>query len=120
MLLAQKETYAKAISFFAKHGLENAPEKLKKDECSAVLTLGFGIKVSGKIAEMKKQLQDEEIAKGRSDAAFWKILEEATSEEAGEREERGPNGDPRGQKRPREETDKREEPKRATLEREEP
>ena len=109
MLLAQKETYAKAISIFAKHGLENGPAKLKKEECSAVLTLGFGIKVSGKIAEMKKQLQ-EEIAKGRSDAAFWKSLEEATSEEAGDRREGGPNGEPRGRKRPREETDEREEP----------
>ena len=74
MLLAQKETYAKAISICARHVLEDAPVKLKKDECSAVLTLGFGIKVSGngKIAEMKKQLQDE-IAKGAERSS---ILEE--------------------------------------------
>ena len=73
-----------------------------------MLTLGFGIKVSGKIADMRKQLQ-EEIAKGRSDAAFWKSREEATSEKAGERGEGGPNEEPRGRKRPREETDEREE-----------
>ena len=109
MLLAQKETFAKAISICAKHGLENAPAKLKKDECSAVLTLGFGIKVSGKIAEMKKQLQ-EEIAKGRNGAAFWKSLEEATSEEASDRGGGGPNEEPRGRKRPLEETTEGEDP----------
>ena len=53
ILFTQKEAYVKAISIFAKHGLENRPEKLKKEECSAVLTLGFGIKISRKIAEMK-------------------------------------------------------------------
>ena len=54
MLLAQKETYAEAISFCAKHGLENAPAKLKKEDRSAVLTLGLGFKVSEKIFDMRK------------------------------------------------------------------
>jgi hypothetical protein len=109
MLLAQKETYAKAISILAKHGFENGTAELKKEECIAVLTLGFGLKVSGKIAELKKQL-GEEIAEGKSGAIFWRSMREATSEEAGDGGEGGPDGNPHGRKRPREETDPRPSP----------
>ena len=73
-----------------------------------MLTLGFGLKVSGsgKVAKWKKTL-GEEIAKGRSGATFWRGLQEATSEETGDRGKGGLDKDPRGQKRPREERDPR-------------
>lgn len=55
--------------------------------------LGFGIKVSGRIADLQSRI-DEEVAKGRSDKAFWKDLAEAKGEAEAES---------RGKKRPREE-----------------
>ena len=46
----------------------------------------------------------------KREAAFWRSLKEATFREAGDRGEGGPDKDPRGQKRPREETDPRPSP----------
>ena len=109
ILLAQQSTYAAAISIFTRHGLEKATAKLKKAECTAVLTLGFDLKVPGKIAELRSRI-DEEVAKGRSDKAFWKDFAEANSKEAVVRGEGGAEAEPRGRKRPREETNEREDP----------
>ena len=63
---------------------------------------GFGIKVSGRIADLQSRI-DEEVAKGRSDKAFWKDLAEANSQEAVVQAEGEAEAESRGQKRPREE-----------------
>ena len=66
--------------------------------------MGFGIKCSGRIADLRSRI-DEEVAKGRSDKAFWKDLGEAgaNSQEAVVEAEGEAEAEPRGQKRPREE-----------------
>ena len=65
--------YAQAISHFRKHGIENQTSKMKVIDCKAVLTLGFGIKPIGKLVELRQRVA-EELAKGRSDHAFWRSM----------------------------------------------
>ena len=63
-------------------GLENQKAKLKKIDCAAILTLGFGefTSVSGvNLIDIRKQV-DAKIAKGRSDDAFWKSIDSANAE----------------------------------------
>ena len=64
-----EEPFEKAISHFSKHGLENQTAKLKVIECNDVLTLGFGVKASGRVIDLRKRVVDE-ISKGRSDCMF--------------------------------------------------
>ena len=46
---------------------------MKVIDCKAVLTLGFGIKATGKLSELR-QCVSEQLAKGRSDHAFWRSM----------------------------------------------
>ena len=48
--------YTQAISHFCKHGIENQTSKMKVIDCKAVLTLGFGIKATGKLGELLQRV----------------------------------------------------------------
>ena len=85
ILQSYNQPYAQAISQFCKHGIENQTSTLKVLECKALLTLGFGIKATGKLSELRQRVA-EQLAKGRSDDAFWRSMA------AGGREEGEPGG----------------------------
>ena len=105
ILEALRNPYALAINNFAKHGLENQIRKLSKEYCIAVLTLGFDVKATGKVAELRQCVMDE-VAKGKCDNDFWRSLDARTNCDGvgGERgldvdgggasqDENGPGGD---------------------------
>jgi hypothetical protein len=99
-----EEPFKKAISLFSQHGFENQTEKLKVIDCNAVLTLGFGIRMTGRVGSLRERV-DEEIAKGRSDCMFWRSLAAARQRDTGAGASEGPGGETRGRKRIREEVD---------------
>ena len=73
MMKTYEEPYAQAISHFRKHGFKNQVSRLKVIDCKAILTLGFGMKPSGRLPELQ-QCIEERLAEGRSDDAFWKSM----------------------------------------------
>ena len=79
-----------------------------------MLTFGFGVKMTGRVAALRERV-DAEIAKGRSDCAFWSRLAAAREREATSSAERpgqdgsalgGDGAVANGRKRSHEETGK--------------
>jgi len=83
--------------------IENQTSKMKVIDCKAVLTLGFGIKPTGKLSELR-QCVSEQLAKGRSDHAFWRSMLSPPPVAIGSCGSLNAecDGEPRGQKRYRE------------------
>ena len=73
MIKTYEQPYVQVISHFCKHGFKNQVSKLKVIDCKPVLTLGFGIKPSGRLPELQ-QCVEEQLAKRRKDNVFWKSI----------------------------------------------